>query len=241
MTKTSIAYGQVDISSAHLLLSYTEECGGTDWEPIAVLSIEKAVEDLRVELLVSDVRFKPAIDQMQKVLHYYLHELNNPSPIGYLIHHCSTLSNVYGQLHFSFIERIDESNLFYYILTRAKLECIYKNFKAITLQRRYAELCIDHLFDLAFDRLNRNDEDSYNNELHFLYTILFCDLPKLEKFHLAYNKNFNEFEKAITKLNSLDFCSILNYLNKKKLVKTKENDNLLQFYNRNQKKQHFKN
>lgn len=238
MTKTSIAYGEVDIRSAHFLLSYSEECGGIDWEPIAVLSIEKEVEDMRLQLLVHNIRFRSAIDLMQKELHYYLFELNNPDNIGYLISHCYSLSNVYSRIHSTFIDRIDKENLFYYILTDAKLKGIFNTVAVTSLQQRLAEITVDFLFAEALDK-ELYDTDQYNKDLYYFFELLVKELPSFRGFHVADKPTLIEFSESIAKLPSMEFCNIIRYLKKAKLIKGGNIDRLLYFYCKNEKVHNF--
>lgn len=234
MNKTQkIKFGNVDISQPHFLISHSPEYGCEGWAPIGVLSTARTVEEMRLALLVHDIKDRPAIDLMIKELSFYLSELKEDDQILYLIYHCSTISNIYSNIHFSYIESINKNNIIYYILTESKLNCIYNNKSFSDINQRYLDITVNKLFA---DALNKNSyNDSYNDTLYYFHDLIFKKVPSVNNFEIHDQPTVLEFAKLLSGMEIDKFCNILNYLKKIKLVKINEIDSLLNFFNVNRR------
>ncbi len=143
------------------------------------------------------------------------------------------MSNVYSNIHFSYIESINKNNIIYYILTESKLQCIYNNKSFSDINQRYLDITVNKLFA---DALNKNSyNDSYNDTLYYLHDLIFNKVPSVNNFEVHDQPTVVEFAKLLSGMEIDKFCNILNYLKKIKLVKINEIDSLLNFFNVNRR------
>lgn len=233
MIKSLVKYGDIDLRSAHFLIT-----AGEDWMPIAILSAPTdKVVDMKLALLVHDPDMGEVFAAMHKELNLYLYELSNPCRISYLIYHSTTMSNVYSRIHFTYIDKIDGSNLLHYVLTNSKLLGFHNTIAVSTLHQQLTNIMIDGLFAEALGGWGQFDDDQYNRNLAYLHNVLFIELPKIHDYQLQDMPGMPVFADSIAKLSSMDFCNVIHYLKKIKLIKRKEIQRFLEFYRINQKMQ----
>ena len=157
MTRSKkVKFGDMNLTKPHFLISYSPEYGCEGWKPKAVLSAASTVEEMRLALLVHDISDRPAIDLMLKEISFYLFELKENDTIAYLIYHCSTMSNVYSNIHFSYIKSINKNNFIYYIITECKLQCIYNNNSFYVIKDKYLNITVKHIFNNALNKVYNN-------------------------------------------------------------------------------------
>jgi hypothetical protein len=88
--------GIVDRDAEHIKLYYKE-----DRNPTAMVA--KPEGDTIIYQFISNI--DDTQEPKRKVLReleIYFNELKNPDPWGYAIYHCSTVSNVYSNVHWSY-------------------------------------------------------------------------------------------------------------------------------------------
>ena len=240
MTKTAkIKQGSVDISNPYILISYSDEYGVDDWIPIAVLSVAQTVEQMRLEMLYDDDDIHDSIlKMMHEELRFYLFELDNPCNISYLLYHCSTMANIYSNIHFKFIEKITASNLMHYIRTKSQLDRICFTSMIGNIQDMYTQAMTLSLWDSALDtNFTHRTKDQFNNSLNELYKILFVKLPEHDGFEIGDQDRFNliEFSSYLAELDIADFSYILNYLMHLQLIGQKDIPKMLNFFYQNKR------
>ncbi len=226
--KQKVHFGKINISNPHFAIYFSDN-ETSHWELIGLLSVAQMVEDIRLALYTKKVQNPNVYKLLQNELHFYLYELKNPNPISYLIYHCSTLSNVYSKIHFSFIPEITKDNLIYYIKTNSKFIGIYDDKNVSILQEKYFNIIFDNIYKKAIGKYNI-DKNNYNYQLQVLNEYLFNELPRVGQFQLEEGMTNEELSQFISKLQILDFCNILNYLLKIKIMKRKEIENMLIFF-----------
>jgi len=236
--KKQITFGKVDIAKSHFLLTYSEK-PADQWRPVGVLSNADYVDDMRLSILIHDIKDKPILDKMLRELHFYLFELKNKNNIDYLHVHIASLSNVaYGPIHFSFIPKIDKHNIFYFIETECKLMGIYNTAPVTILQERYVDVVVNNLFGYALDSANQFDGAVYNENIIMLNSYIFNAMPAASNFIIDDALSLVEFSKKLAELDIRDFCNIINYLRKIKLLKLKDVKTMLVFFAANKKLHH---
>lgn len=235
-----IKFGDVDLTKPHFAISWGSNNAPDSYELIMVLNTAATVDQMRVFLLVHDIKYEQAIKEVQNEISYYLYGLNNPDPIGYLIHyHCRSLANAYSNVRFSFVEKIHKNNILYYLLNRTKQLNIYNNSSATNMQRRYFEISVDQLVAVALDRNGVSNVVDYNKDLFDLYELIFCKIPMTDNFIITDTFTIVEFSGWLNRLKNIEFCNILIYLKKIKLIKHKETERYLKLFYMNNK-QHQK-
>ena len=226
MTKTrSIQIGSVRVTKPHFSINYSAEFGGVNWMQIAILSAEKNVEDIRLQIFDSRVD-KLVLDRMYNEINFYLFELHENNPVGYLCYHVGQLANIYTHIHFSFIEGISRSTLVYYFSTIAKIANIYNNSKVDKLKELYIQLTINELFGKVFSR-EKLDHFQFNRNLNYLYNIIFNIIPQRECFEMPETLTIPEFSQFLSTLKIDEYCNILNYMIHVKLIKNIEIEKLM--------------
>ena len=101
MTKRSRGWveGIVDIANEHIKITY-----GDERFPVALLAPDQSIGFI-VQFVCARKRDPFTLKMLKEVrrdLNYYLVELGEPDPWLYAIYHCSTASNLYSQVHWSF-------------------------------------------------------------------------------------------------------------------------------------------
>lgn len=226
-----VKYGTVDITSPHFLVSRSDK-PNSPRKPIAVLSIAETVEDMRLALLVHDAEEWPWLEKMHQKLSYYLFELKES--VGYLIYHCGTLSNAYDEIYLSYIENIDCNNILYFILTHSKLLNVYNNSTVFNLNNYYVDIIVNNIFKNALGNNSYNVEN-YNSNLNLLQKLIYNDITLINNFKLTETVPIPKFSQIISKLNINEFCNILSYLKKLRLLSMNDAMAFLEFYYVNNK------
>lgn len=237
MKEKSITFGRVDVSQPHFLLTYSEKPADT-WRPIGVVSNADHVDDMCLSILIHDIKDKPILDKMLRELHFYLFELKNKNNIEYLHVHITSLSNAIGPIRFSYIPKINKNNIFYFIETESKLMGIYFTAPVTILQEKYVDVIVDNLFNDALGPANQIDGATYNEYLMMLHALCFYDIPTANNFIIDDPLSLVEFSNKLAALDVRDFCNIINYLRKIKLLKLKDVKTMLVFFAANKKLHH---
>jgi len=232
----NFSYYKVELFRPHFLISYHTEYGSEDSKALAVLSLARTVDDMRLALLVHDIKFKPILERMHSKLNYYLYELNEQNPIGYLIYHCSTLSNLaYSHIRFAFVENINKNNILYYIDTQSKLIGTYNNPFVSELQHRYMDVVVNGLFKNVLNSDNQQNAKIYNQDLYHLHNSIFNELPNHDGFEITEPLTILEFSKLLSTMQIRKFGNILNYLKKIKLLNRNDLNRMLKLFSMNHK------
>jgi len=231
----SIKHGKVNISNQpHFLIFYSEDMGCKDWFPVAVLSMANTVE-MRLALLVHDIKYLNVVDMVKRELNFYLYELNKPDPVDYLCYHCSTMANIYSHVHFQFIPRIDKNNIFYFIEKSSMLLGLHNTAPVSTLQEKYVDAIVDNLFNDAIGLANQLDGAVYNENLIMLHDLCFNGIPTVNNFEIVEPLTLVELSQKLATLDIRCFCNVINYLRKMKLLKLKDVKKMLVFFAVNKK------
>ena len=197
-------------------MSWRENLQVDEFHQIMVVSIERHVHEMKMELLVHDLKYEKAIADVVNEINYYLFELKNPDPIGYLIYHSqNALANVYSTVRFTYVENITKNNILFYLITRCKQLCIYDDSSAIDIQKKLVDYQILKLFNYNIDL---NHPSKFNQNFNELLEIINNKLPTHDNFDLNYNFTVFEFSRWLASLDSCQLANILNYLKKIKLV-----------------------
>jgi hypothetical protein len=101
--------GSVNRSEEHFELrsGSAENDGWDEWVPVAVIGTPKAGAVI-VQFLANPTDTNAAV--IRKVIseiQFYLLEVGKPDPWEYAKYHCGTSSNVYSDVHWSFVEARD--------------------------------------------------------------------------------------------------------------------------------------
>ena len=227
-----ITFGKVNISNQpHFLIFYSEDMGCKDWFPVAVLSMaNNTVDEMRLALLVHDIKYLNVVDMVKRELNFYLFKLNNPDPVDYLRYHCQTMSNIYSNIHFNLIEKISKDNIFYYVETESKLLGLHNTAPVSTLQERHVDIIVDNLFNEALGLANQLDGATYNENLIMLHDLCFNGIPTVNNFEIVEPLTLIEFSQKLAALDIRDFCNVVNYLRKLKLLKLKDVKRMLNLF-----------
>jgi len=101
--------GPVDLAAEHFELRYGDatECSWDECRPVALVSYGQEWS-CNVEFLIErdDPRNSEIVEDVKSELNLYLVELRTPQrpdPWKYLQYHCTTTSNVYSRVHWSFV------------------------------------------------------------------------------------------------------------------------------------------
>ena len=230
-----IPYGTVDIRNPHFCISWKNSNVNGNYELIMVLSTAPDVEKMKLCLLVHDIKYERAIKEIQEEVVYYLYKLKNPDPVSYLVYHATTLANVYSNVHFIFIEKINDKNLLYYIKTRSKqIGVYYINFVS-ELEKKYAIIAVKVLRNRACGRSFISDKEHFNKKLFELYDLILEKMPAVDDFKIETSFTIIEFSKWLADLDLHSFCIILSYLKKIKLIKLADVEDYLKFFYLNRK------
>jgi len=225
-------FGDVDITRPFFIIKYVENFTDDNGKELAILS----ANDLKLSLLVHDARIMPVLDMMYSELKFYLHDLHHVDPVSYLIYHVGTLSNVYSNIRFIYIDKITSKNIFCYLRIKAKSINIYNNFFVTDIERQYTELIIGHLFDEVLHRSNTCNSSDFNKVFTRLFEIFFTRLPEVDGFTLPDSPpSYINFSRILSNMAARDFCNILNYLKKIKLIKPSEIEGFLQSFHVNKR------
>jgi len=233
----SIKHGKVNISNQpHFLIFYSEDMGCKDWFPVAVLSMaNNTVDEMRLALLVHDIKYLNVVDMVKRELNFYLFKLNNPDPVDYLRYHCQTMSNIYSNIHFNLIEKISKDNIFYYVETESKLLGLHNTVPVSTLQEKHVDIIVNNLFVEALGPYNQFDGVAYNENLIMLHDLCFNGIPTVNNFAIDDPLTLVELSQKLATLDIRCFCNVINYLRKIKLLKLKDVKRMLSFYYLNRK------
>ena len=232
--KQRIAFGKVDISKGHFLLSHSKT--PTDnWVPTCVLSDAYHVDNMLLSVLIHNIKDKPILEMTLKELHLYLFELKNKNNIDYLHTHIQSFSNAYGPIHFSYIREINKNNIFYFIETECKLMGIHNTCPVEIIQDKFVDIAINRLFETALDSVNQLDAAVYNQDLYSLHDLIFKGIPTANNFEIPDPLTLIDFSRKMAALSILDFANMLNYLKKIKLLKLKDVKGMLNLFYVNHK------
>ena len=234
MKSIKIKFSMVDITRPFFTINYSPSLASDTYKELAILSAENA----ELFLLEHDVKYSKAIDTMFLELNFYLYELENNNPIAYLIYHCSTLSNIYSQIRFNYIEKITCQNIFHYLRLKAKSLNIHNNNFVTDLERQYAQLTIDHMFVEAFQNKKAYNVSEFNEKFITFFDLIFIHLPKVDGFNLPDSPpSFIHFSKILSSMEIRTFCNILNYFKRVKLIKPSEINGFISMFHINKKEQ----
>ena len=100
--------GDVDKDDEHFILYYGDvnKIKLSDCTPVAM--IDRPVNGIyNVKWVVDqkDLKFEEAIKQVCKDLDFYFVELGKPDPWAYAKYHCTTASNIYSHVHWSYVPK----------------------------------------------------------------------------------------------------------------------------------------
>lgn len=225
-----IKFGEVDLTKPHFCISWKNNLISDDYKVVAVLSIAKTVDEMRLCLLEHDIEFLEAVKSIQSEVNYYLYRLNNPDPISYLIYHSkNAMANIYSNIMFSYIENIDKNCILYYLLAKSKIICIYNNNNTSSILEKYMNYTVDRLFN---NKLYENDNLIYNDNFIEFYNIICNTLPSIDGFELKHTFSFIEFSKWIANLTEIQLANTLNYLNKIRIIKQNDIIRFITLHNR---------
>ena len=230
MTKTMVVPGEIKLAAPHFVIFYSSEYGTENWREIAVLSVASTVDQMRLQQLHYGID-EEILRLMNKELNFYLFELDNPDPISYLCYHCSTMSNIYSNIHFAYVESITSKNLLYYITTKSKQLGIYQNGPTGDYKYIYLRIVTQILHEKALHKQEYPlSPTEYNNALELLHRLLYTTVPKHAGFEIHESCNFIQLSKMISSLFLDDLCVILNYLKHFSLLKNRDIVKLMKFY-----------
>ena len=103
--------GPVDKRFDHFELHYGEAfaSGRVDaWILVAIAGLmRKGLVNVQFLIDRGDPRNSTIVEDAVKELSFYIAELDEPDPWRYLQYHCGTTSNVYGAVHWSFVNAAD--------------------------------------------------------------------------------------------------------------------------------------
>ena len=116
------------------------------------------------------------------------------------------------------------------MLTRCKQLGIYNNPFNSEIQKKYAQLEIDQLFEQVLNKENQNDVSSYNRDLYCLHYLVFNKVPAAEGFNIYEALSIIDFSVLLANLEVLDYCRILNYLKKIKLININDVQKMLKLF-----------
>ena len=95
--------GSVDKQKPHFELRYgsADHGGWNEWIPVALVA-RRSDSDFIVEFLPGDydAEVKRAV---RRSIDAHLIESSEPDPWGYAVYHCGTTSNVYSDVHWSYV------------------------------------------------------------------------------------------------------------------------------------------
>lgn len=217
MNTNKLRYGNVDPNKEFFSISWRENSQTEDYHQIMIVSADSEVSQIKMELLVHDLKYEKAIKEVVNELNYYLFELNHSDPIGYLIYHCQTMANVYFTVRFTYVNNISKNNILFYIITRSKQLCIYNDSFATDIINKLVDYQILKLFNYNIDL---NYPSKFNHNFNELLEIINNRLPSHDNFDLNYNFTIFEFSRWLSTLDCYQFANILNYFKKMKLIKT---------------------
>ena len=213
-----LKYGHVSLNKNFFSLSWRENLQVDEYHQIMVVSIDRNVHEMKMELLVHDLKYEKAIADVVNEINYYLFELKNPDPISYLIYHSqNALANVYSTVRFTYVENISKNNILLYLITRCKQLCIYNDSYATDIQKKLVAYQILKLFNYNIDL---NHPSKFNQNFNELLEIINNKLPVHDNFDLNTNFTVFEFSRWLASLDSYQFANMLNYFKKIKLIKT---------------------
>jgi hypothetical protein len=97
--------GRVDCTKEHFELRYgsDEDGGWSDWTPVAVVGPPVA-GTVKVQFLVRNPSNADVVSEVKQEIQYYLFDLKESNPWLYAKYHCGTMSNLYGNVHWSFFQ-----------------------------------------------------------------------------------------------------------------------------------------
>lgn len=239
MNSNKINYGKVSLTSPHFLLSWRNNLSSTEYHHIFLLSAESKDANLRKELLVHDLKFEEAIKAVDDEIKYYIFELNHRNPVSYLIYHCQTMANVYSNVQFLYVNEINNDNLLYYIKTKSKQMGIFYNSYISDYQKHYANIEVEMIRSYACHDKYFYDKNHFNNILINLYDLILNQIATKDNFQFSNSLNIIAFAKWLSGISVYNFCIIMNYLKKIKLIKPADVENYLKFYYLNRKLSDF--
>lgn len=212
-----VKFGEVDLTKPHFCISWRNNLISDDYKVIMVLSIAETVDEMRLCLLEHDISFEEAIMSIQNEVNYYLYELKNHDPAGYLIYHSKqAMANIYSTVRFTYVNEIVKENILYYIVTRCRQICIFDDSQTNDILREILDYQILKLFNYNIDL---NNPSKFNHNFNELLEIINNKLPINDNFDLNFNFTVFEFSRWLAKLDCYQFANTLNYLKKIKLIK----------------------
>jgi hypothetical protein len=96
--------GAVEAARAHIQISWEPKAGDLDGlVVVARVAPGDGPSDFLVQFVIdpNDPRANEAIADVRGELDFYLVEMDEPDPWAYARYHCTTASNIYGQVHWS--------------------------------------------------------------------------------------------------------------------------------------------
>ena len=104
------------------------------------------------------------------------------------------------------------------------------------MQEVYMKCLVDQLFDKVINGDNQNEAvRNYNQDLYYIFDLLFIHLPKQNGFEITERPNILEFARKLSYLDIIDYCNSINYLKKIKLLKIQNVKWMLTFHYINKK------
>ena len=98
--------GGVDRTKQHFELRYgsAEDSGWSEWIPVALIGPPKR-RIVNVQFLLENGKPKnaEAVNHVKREIQFYLIDKGEPDPWGYARYHCGTESNIYSNVHWSFV------------------------------------------------------------------------------------------------------------------------------------------
>jgi len=93
--------GEVDTREEHIRITY-----GENLLPVALIALDQdktvIVQFILLKVDMADDLNQRRLNEVQRELDFFLIELDKEEPWVYAIYHCTTASNIYSQVHWSY-------------------------------------------------------------------------------------------------------------------------------------------
>lgn len=224
-------YGSVSVTEPHFIIAWSDQIGADDWKDFALLSMAFTPSEMKLELLYSSVD-EEILDKLHQEIDFYLYELKNNDPVGYLEYHCQTLSNVYSQIHFSLVDRITLKIFKYYVDKRSLQLGIYDSSLPRDLEGNFIPIVNYHYLSPMADgdqgRVHKATVTDYDYHVRLLSRVM-RKLNEKEGTKLE-TVNCLQIGKVINGMSLNTYCHMLALFRAFALIKHKHLGPLLLFY-----------
>jgi hypothetical protein len=103
--------GVIDLQKEYIEIRYGDvsDSSAEDWIPVALVGRpENNVFPVQWLVGTDNPDYKSMKDDVRRELNYYLVELGEPDPWAYAQYHCTTASNLYSSVHWSYYPEGDK-------------------------------------------------------------------------------------------------------------------------------------